>query len=118
MRPETAAALYDMSEAADRIVEATRDKTIDDYQRDWYFQSAVERQFEILGEALARIRDLERPIFEQFPEAARVVALRNIIIHGYDAVDPKVLWAIVEDRLPELRALLSRQLEEARRQGL
>lgn len=73
---------------------------------------------EILGEALARIRDLERPIFEQIPEAARVVALRKIIIHGYDAVDPKVLWAIVEDRLPELRALLSRLLEEARRQGL
>ena len=69
-------------------------------------------------EALARIRDLERPIFEQIPDAAKVVALRNIIIHGYDAVDPKVLWAIVEDRLPELTALLSRLLEEARRQGL
>ena len=118
MRPETAAALYDMSQAADRIVEATNGKAVDDYRGDWYFQSAVERQFEILGEALARIRDLERPIFEQVPEAAKVVALRNIIIHGYDAVDPKVLWAIVEDRLPELRALLSRLLEEARRQGL
>src|SRR4029077_1344562 len=81
MRPETAAALYDMSQAADRIVEATQGKVFDDYQGDWYFQSAVERQFEILGEALARIRDLERPIFEQFPEAAKVVALRNVIIH-------------------------------------
>ena len=67
MRPETAAALYDMSQAADRIVEATRGKDFNDYQGDWYFQSAVERQFEILGEALARIRDLERPIFEQIP---------------------------------------------------
>ena len=118
MRPETAAALYDMSQAADRIVEATEGKAFDDYQSDWYFQSAVERQFEILGEALARIRDLERSIFEQIPEAAKVIALRNIIIHGYDAIDPRVLWAIVEQRLPELRTLLSRLLEEARRQGL
>ncbi len=39
MRPETAAALYDMSQAADRIVEATRGKTFDEYQGDWYFQS-------------------------------------------------------------------------------
>ena len=45
-------------------------------------------------------------------------ALRNIIIHGYDAIDPKVIWAIIEDRLPERRALLSRLLEEAHRQGL
>jgi len=118
MRPETAAALYDMSQAADRIVEATEGKTFDDYQCDWYFQSAVERQFEILGEALARIRDLERPIFEQIPEAAKVIALRNIIIHGYDAIDPRVLWAIVEQKLSELRAPLGRLLEEARRQGL
>ena len=42
MRPETAAALYDMSQAADRIVEATEGKAFDDYQDDWYFQSAVE----------------------------------------------------------------------------
>lgn len=118
MRPETAAALYDMSQAADRIVEATHGKAFDDYRGDWYFQSAVERQFEILGEALARIRDLDRPIFEQIPEAAKVVALRNIIIHGYDAIDPRVLWAIVEQRLPELRRPLSRLLEEAHRQGL
>ncbi len=118
MRPETAAALYDMSQAANRIVAATEGKAFDDYQADWYFQSAVERQFEILGEALARIREFEQPIFEQIPEAAKVVALRNVIIHGYDAIDPRVLWAIVEHRLPELRTLLTRLLEEAGRQGL
>ena len=43
MRPETAAALYDMSRAAERIVEATAGKTFAEYEGDWYFQSAVER---------------------------------------------------------------------------
>ncbi|MCL4284853.1 MAG: DUF86 domain-containing protein [Fimbriimonadaceae bacterium] len=52
------------------------------------------------------------------PDAAKIIGLRNIIIHGYDSVDPAILWAIVEDRLGELRALLEALLEEARKQGL
>jgi len=42
-----------------------------------------------------------------------MIGLRNILIHGYHAVDPRVLWAIVEERLPELRPLLKELLEEA-----
>ncbi len=118
MRPETAAALYDMSMAAERIAEATRGKTFPEYESDWYFQSAVERQFEILGEALVRVRDLERPIYYRIPDAEKIVGLRNIIIHGYDAVDASILWAIVEERLADLRNILASLLDEAKRQGL
>jgi uncharacterized protein with HEPN domain len=49
MRPETAAALFDMHRATERIVQATTGKTLQDYEGDWLLQSAVERQFEILG---------------------------------------------------------------------
>lgn len=118
MRPETAAALYDMSQASGRIAEATQGKNLEQYQGDWLLQSAVERQFGILGEALVRVRDLEGPVFERVPDRSKIVGLRNIIIHGYDAVDPVVLWSIVEERLPELRKLLAELLEEARSQGL
>ena len=118
MRPETAAALFDISQAADRITEATVGKTFQDYEGDWYFQSAVERQFGILGEALVRIRDLERPVFERVPDALKIIGLRNVVIHGYDAVGPSVLWAIVQNRLPGLRLLVDELLDEARKQGL
>lgn len=118
MRPETAAALFDMERAAKRIVEATEGKTYVDYQADWYFQSAVERQFEVLGEALVRLRDLERPVFERIPDAPKIVGLRNVIIHGYDTVDPAILWSIVDEKLIDLRVALGELLDEANRQGL
>ncbi|BBO24516.1 MAG: DUF86 domain-containing protein [Fimbriimonadaceae bacterium] len=118
MRPETAAALFDMSRAAERIAEVMYGVTLEGFRSQWIIQSAVERQFEILGEALVRVREFERPIYERIPDAAKIIGLRNIIIHGYDSVDPAILWAIVEDRLGELRALLEALLEEARKQGL
>jgi uncharacterized protein with HEPN domain len=118
MRPETAASLFDMKRAAERVAEATSGRTFDEFQSDWFFQSAVERQFEILGEALVRVRDLETPVFDRIPDAPKMIGLRNILIHGYDAVNPRVLWVIVEQRLPELLEVLKGLLEDASRQGL
>lgn len=118
MRPETAAAIFDMDRAADRIAEATAGKTLSDYEADWYFQSAVERQFEILGEALVRVRDKERAIYDRIPDSEKIVGLRNIVIHAYDTIDPAILWAIATERLTDLRVILGDLLDEAQRQGL
>jgi uncharacterized protein with HEPN domain len=117
MRPETAAALYDMNRASARIAEATSGRSFQDLESNWLLQSAVERQFEILGEALARIRDLEPSMYDRIPNAAKIVGLRNIIIHGYDIVDSAILWAIVEDHLAGLLHLLDELIEEARLEG-
>ncbi|MCZ7580720.1 MAG: DUF86 domain-containing protein [Fimbriimonadaceae bacterium] len=100
------------------MAEAIYGVTWEGFRSHWIIQSAVERQFEILGEALVRVREFERPIYERIPDAAKIIGLRNIIIHGYDSVDPAILWAIVEDRLGELRALLEALLEEARKQEI
>ena len=107
MRPETAAALYDMSQAADRIVEATEGKAFDDYQSDWYFQSAVERQFEIIGEALNRAAQVDDTVEQLVPELRRIVGLRNRVIHGYDSVDDELLWSVMESNIPSLKATLA-----------
>lgn len=107
-----------MDRAADRIAEAAAGKTFSDYVADWYFQSAVERQFEVLGEALVRIRDLEPAIYDRIPDAPKIVGLRNVIIHGYDTIDPAILWAVVNERLADLRVALESLLGEAERQGL
>jgi uncharacterized protein with HEPN domain len=61
---------------------------------------------------------LERPIFEHLPDAGKIVGLRNIIINGYDAIDPSILWAIAEERLGELGSRLAELIEEAQKQGL
>lgn len=118
LRPETAAAVFDMNRAAGRIAEAVENKSFDNFASDWILQSAIERQFEVIGEALVRIREPEQPVFERFSEPEKVIGLRNIIIHGYDQVDPKVLWAIATMELEKIQQIIEELLEEAQRQGL
>ncbi|MDX2066713.1 MAG: HepT-like ribonuclease domain-containing protein, partial [Fimbriimonadaceae bacterium] len=96
MRPETAASLFAMHLAATRAVEATAGRTFEEFGQDWRLQSAVERQFEVIGEALSG------PMYQRFPDGEKIIGLRNVLSHGYDAVDPAVLWSIAAGRLPEL----------------
>jgi len=69
---------------------------------DRFFRRAVEREFEIIGEALKRIDRLDPPTAARISELRRIVDFRNRIIHGYDTVDDAVVWGIVEKRLPLL----------------
>ena len=62
---------------------------------------ATERNLEIVGEAVGRILKLD-PTF-QLPNARQMVATRNRIIHGYDAVSDEMVWSIVVGHLPQLK---------------
>lgn len=107
MRPETAASLYDMHQAADRIAEATLGHDYHSFVDSWILVSAVERQLAIIGEALVRIRERDREVFEAIDDAPKIVGLRNLIVHGYDAIDPEVLWSLIEEKLPLMRLTLA-----------
>jgi len=118
MRPETAAALYSMHLAASRVLEATRGRTFEEFAQDWLLQSAVERQYEVIGEALSRIRNQDELVYRKVPDGDKIIGLRNVLSHGYDSVDPAILWSIATGRLPELLTLLDALLAEAERLGL
>lgn len=75
-------------------------------------RSAVERQLEILGEALHRAGRLDESLREQVVELRRIVVLRNRIIHGYDSVDEEIVWDIVQSKVPPLERLLGTLLDE------
>ena len=75
-----------------------------DYEADRQFRRAVEREFEIVGEALNRLDHDDPETAERIPELRRIVGFRNRIIHGYDAVDNATVWGIVESHLPVLQA--------------
>lgn len=66
-------------------------------------QSAVERQFEIIGEALAQARKEDSGIVCRIQEADRIIAFRNRHIHGYATLSDKVVWGIVQDKLKTLK---------------
>jgi uncharacterized protein with HEPN domain len=75
-------------------------------------RSAVERQFEIVGEALGQLAKLDESLASRIHEYRRIIAFRNILIHGYAEVDNRLVWDIVESKLPTLRQQVASFLEE------
>ena len=70
-------------------------------------RAAVERQFEIVGEALVQLAKLDEKLAARISEHRRIIAFRNILIHGYADVDDRLVWDVVETKLPVLRRELA-----------
>ncbi len=102
--------LWDARAAADAIVAFTLGKTLEEYISDAMLHSAVERQFEIIGEALAQLARSDPELAERVPDYRRIVAFRNILVHGYAVVDRARVWRVVEDELPRLGTVLNELL--------
>lgn len=75
-------------------------------------RAAVERQFEIIGEALSKLARLDADLAARVSEHRRIIAFRNILIHGYADVDHRLVWDIVETKLPVLRSEIEALLAE------
>ena len=74
--------LYDIRKAAAAIFRFVRGKTFDDYEQDELLQSGVERKFEIIGEALNRVRRENPKLLDTIREYRNIVSFRNILAHG------------------------------------
>src|SRR5436309_2355923 len=94
--------LLDVREAGESILQHTAGKNLAEYSADRFFRRAVEREFEIIGEALNRLERLDPETANRISELRRIVDFRNRIIHGYDTVDDAVVWGTVEGHLPIL----------------
>lgn len=112
MRLEAKKYLYDISLAVELLVSFTEGRTLADYEQDPMVRSAVERQFEIVGEALAQLARLDEAVAGRISEHRRIISFRNILIHGYAQVDHRIVWDVVESKLPVLRQEVAALLEE------
>jgi len=102
MEDEILKHLYDIREAASAIRGFVAGKAFEDYRRDELLRSGVERKFEIIGEALSRIRRDDPAVLDQIGEHRSIVSFRNILAHGYDAIDDRIVWGIIEGDLESL----------------
>ena len=104
--------LLDVREAGDSILQHTQGRTLAEYSADRFFRRAVEREFEIIGEALNRLDRLDANMATRITELRRIVDFRNRITHGYDSVDDRVVWGVIEKHLPllveQVRGLLDK----------
>ena len=110
MLPEIKTWLFDILNAIHEIENFAPEDFIQ-YQNDLKTRRAVERNIEIIGEAVNRIVKKNSAI--QITDAINIIDTRNRIIHGYDTVSDETIWSIVINNLPELKleveALLGEQ---------
>lgn len=112
MRPESASWLWDARQAcaaASSFVEGT---TFEEYAQDLRTRSAVERQLEILGESLNRVRQHDGETAALVPELARIVGMRNLLAHEYGVVDDRLVWDAAVREVPGLLQTLEQILAE------
>lgn len=96
--------LYDIQQAIGQIETFLKGKTYEHFANESVLQSAVERQFEIIGEALYRIRKIDEASLSKISDANKIIGFRNVIIHGYDIIDSQIVWDAVKFNLPKLKA--------------
>jgi uncharacterized protein with HEPN domain len=102
MPPESLKYLSDIRQAIMEIESFFPDGyRFQDYLKNLMQRKAVERELEIIGEAMNRLIKIQPEL--DIPEARRVIALRNRVIHGYDKVDDVLVWSVVINHLPELK---------------
>lgn len=83
------------------------------FKSDILLQRAVERDLEIIGEAIRKIIDIEPDI--TISSAKHIIGLRNIISHAYDSVEPEMIWGIIQNNIPNLEKEITEIIGENRR---
>jgi len=102
MPPEVLKYLFDIDQACALLTGFVAGKSLADYEADALLRSAVERQFEIAGEALNQMLKRQPDLASAITDSARIIAFRNVLIHGYAQVTNSVVWGIVQQNLPIL----------------
>jgi len=94
--------LYDMLSSCEFLLEFTSSKAVDDYINDRAFRSALERELQIIGEALIGLEKVAPAVAAQIPEYQNIIGFRHVLVHGYDSLDPSTIWNVVETKLEGL----------------
>lgn len=111
MAPDAVTLLWDALKAARLAMEFVRGQDFERYMADAMRRSAVERQLEIVGEALTQLRKLDAHTAGAIPELTQAVGMRNILIHGYAAVNNRLVWDVSTAHLPTLARRLEHMLD-------
>lgn len=107
--------LWDVHEAAQAIASFVVGLDVNAYAQSELVHSAVERKFEVIGEALNQLSKADATLAQRVPHLPQIVAFRNQLIHGYALVDHDTVWGVIQQSLPELQAAVSAVLAELQR---
>jgi uncharacterized protein with HEPN domain len=112
MQRDPRAFLWDVRDAALAIQGFVAGMDVSVFQANDMAQAAVERKFEIIGEALNQLSKLDATLAARIPELAQIVAFRNQLIHGYATVRVDTVWNVLRNALPPLLVVVDGLLGE------
>ena len=112
MERDPRAYLWEVPQAAEAILTFTAGLDFAAYAQSELVRSAVERKFEIIGEALGQLSKYAPDLAARVTHSRRVVDFRNQLIHGYHQVKHDIVWHTVQTELPALRAEATLLLDE------
>jgi uncharacterized protein with HEPN domain len=101
-----------MRQAADDVASFAVGHSIEEFREGKQLRMAVERGFEIIGEALSQLRKIDPATVQRITDWQAIIGFRNVLIHGYGQVDHDKTWDIVQTELPVLRLELDELLRE------
>ena len=110
MRRDILKWLHDALEACRAIQEFSCGHTLESYETNDMIRSAIERKFEIVAEALNKVRKEDPSFCERLPEVVNIIGMRNHITHGYDTVSHVVVWDAVQFHVPHLIRVLEQEM--------
>lgn len=107
--------LYDVKVSIDEINSYFSNEEMDflEYKKNFMRKRAVERNLEIIGEAINRIIKTDIAIASKISDSIAIVGLRNQVIHAYDNISDETIWAILTNHLPKLKVEIDTLLENA-----
>lgn len=114
MRPESeiAGLLWDAVEFSRNVLVAVGDSSLESYLAGGPLAWATERQIELVGEALSKLRRADPEIAERIPNMRRIIGMRNVLVHGYLIVNSRVVWQAATEAVPVLIPALEALLRE------
>jgi uncharacterized protein with HEPN domain len=91
-------------------MELTQNECVDRFKEDRVFRRAIERELQIIGEAMLQLKSISPVTAAGFTEHERIIGFRHVLVHGYHELDPDIVWRVITGKLPihrvELEAML------------
>lgn len=103
MQLEAKKYLFDIARAAELLAQFVASKRFEDYEMEPMLRAAVEREFAIIGEAVSKLAQAAPEVASRISDYRRIIAFRNLLIHGYADLDDRLVWEMTGTRLDLLR---------------
>jgi uncharacterized protein with HEPN domain len=91
----------------------TEGRTLADYENDPLRWAGAKYEFQLIGEAINRIRKIDPDTATRITQHQQIIGFRHILVHEYDDIDDVQVWDIIQNSLPLLKSEVDALLREA-----